>query len=719
MRASRRRALVVLLAALAALVGALLLGWFPQEPARRFVERRLQQALGPDARVGALRVWPGRLYAEIDGLVIDTPAYRLDARTLRVALNRQTLFGPAVLVRSIEADGVSLLIRGDAPATPASRAAALGTLAIESLRVTGASLRFEGQAVGGAVSLDGVTLQGAVGRDALDVAASGGRWDGRGDPLRLGPARARLRISPALDLHVEAFEAGLERSRISASGPLGSVNRLEPDLAWSATVDVAEIASPAGLGDASGSLRAQGTFRLPPEGPALTADLSGEQLSRGEWSAETVQGRVTHEGGRTTASIDARMLGGAAKLDATLADAGVRGRVEATGVDLARLRVSPSLAGRASATVDFRGDPARAIEVDARVTADGRNGSMPFQVELLADGPIASNASRIDLDWAVSGRGGDPSASFRLQGSGRAHGPLPPAIDGRLDGVVDTPRTGALPFEAEVGFAGGEIRVTGSVRGLGEPVALHAALEGERFSRLELSGAGIALDRLLPGLSGQARVEVAASGRLESLSGRASVQLEDAAWRGVQAGPATVELTAQSGAARFELHVPDWSVSGQGEIAADRQRTLRGRIDLRDTPLERLEPLLPKGPPMTGAVTAGIDLDVPMARPAEGEVRVEVGSTRRRPRSAARPQSGSGPPGLARGPRAGRSPGTGRRRLHARARAAASDSRKRVLSPCRLPARASWTRSRSRKAGRWRAASRPSWTSEEPARVPS
>jgi hypothetical protein len=177
-----------------------------------------------------------------------------------------------------------------------------------------------------------------------------------------------------------------------------------------------------------------------------------------------------------------------------------------------------------------------------------------------------------------------------------------------------------------VGFAGGAIRLTGSVRGLGEPVALDAALEGDRFSRLELSGAAIALDRLVPGLTGQARVEVAATGRLEALSGRASVQLEDAAWRGVQAGPATVELTAQSGAARFELHVPDWSVSGQGEIGADRLRTLRGRIDLRGTPLERLEPLLPKGPPMTGAVTAGIDLDVPLTRPADGEVRVEVGA---------------------------------------------------------------------------------------------
>ena len=144
------------------------------------------------------------------------------------------------------------------------------------------------------------------------------------------------------------------------------------------------------------------------------------------------------------------MLGGAAKLDATLADAGVRGRVEATGVDLARLLVSPSLTGRASATVDFRGDPAGAIEIDARVTADGRNGSMPFQVELLADGPVASNGvarrprlGRLRRAATRARRSGCRAADART-------GALPPAIDGRLDGVVTTPRTGALPVEASV-----------------------------------------------------------------------------------------------------------------------------------------------------------------------------------------------------------------------------------------------------------------------------
>jgi len=368
---SRRRVLLVSLAVAAALLGALLLGWFPQEPARRFVEGRLQQLLGPDARIGRLRVWPGRLYAEIDGLVIDTPAYRLDAKTLHVQLNRQTLFGPAVALRSLVADGVTLLIRGDAPATTAARAATLGPLVVESLRVTGARVRFEGQAVRGAIALDGVTLQGALGRDALDITADGGRWDGP-HSVPLGPARGRIRVSPALDLRVDSFEAGLERSRVSVSGPLGSVAGLEPRLTWTATVDLAEIATAADLGDASGALRARGTFAMPPAGPAVSADFTGERLRRGEWSAESAQGHVTHEGGRTAGALDARLLGGGAKLDATFAEGRLQGHVVATALDLSRLGASPSLAGRVSGSVDFHGEPPQPA---APASPEARGGS--------------------------------------------------------------------------------------------------------------------------------------------------------------------------------------------------------------------------------------------------------------------------------------------------------------------------------------------------------
>jgi outer membrane protein insertion porin family len=606
-----------------AVVVALLLGFFPQEPLRRLVEARLQQALGPGARVSRLRVWPARLYAEIDGLVVDAPAYRLEARTARVTIDRRTLLAPVIALRSLEADGVTLLVRGDAPQAPASSDTATRTVVMGSVRVSNATVRYEARAVGGAIALEGVTLEGAVGHEALELSATGGRWEAQ-DTLPLGPTRARVRITPTLDMHVEAFEAGLARTRVSASGALGSVVKMEPDLRWNATVDVAEIAKPAGLGDASGTLRAQGTLAMPASGLIVVADVSGENLRRGEWSADTLQGRVTHEGTRTKGRLEAALLGGAATLEAARSGTSVQGRLVLTGLDLARLGASSSLAGRASGTVEFRGDPPGALTIDARVTAEGRSGTTPFRTEVLAGGAVASDGSRIDLDWAATGEGGDTSASVRFQGSGRAHGAIPPVVEGRIDGAARTPRTGELPFDADVGFAGGEVRITGVVRGLGEPVTLDAALKEQRLTRFALSGGSIPLARLMPGLEGQARFAAEASGRLDAPSGRASVQLEDAAWRGVAIGPATAELTAKDGAASFELHVPDWNVSGRGDVAADRLRTLRGRVDLTATPLDRLAPLLPEGPPLSGRVTASIDLDVPLGRPAGAQMRVEI-----------------------------------------------------------------------------------------------
>jgi outer membrane protein insertion porin family len=612
------------LAAVVALVGAILLGWFPQEPARRFVERRLQQALGPDARVGRLRLWPARLYAEIDGLVVDAPAYRLEAKTLRVAMNRRMLFGPAVALRSLEADGVALLIRGDAPAAADAHPATLGPLVVESLRVTDASLRYEARAVGGAIAMEGVTLQGALGREAIEVSARKGRWE-RADPVPLGPARARIRVSPALDLHVESFEAGLERSRLSASGSLGSANRLRPDLAWNARVDLAEIASPAGLGDASGTVNASGTLKMPAEGLSVEADVSGEHLRHGQWSAESVQGHLSHEEGRTMGSLDARLLGGTATVAAAYVGPTLQGRLIATGIDLARLRASPNLTGRASGTVDFRGDPPQALTIDGRVAADGRSGTTPFSVEVLADGAVWSDLSRVDLDWAASGQGGDAEASFQLQGSGQAHGTVPPWIEGRVDGVVQTAQAGTLPVDAEVRYADGTLHVAGAIQGLGEPVALEASANGDWID-LTLNTQGLELDRLAAGLTGRARVDVAVSGGLNVLSGRASVQLEDAQWRGVRIGSATAEVKGRHGHGELELHLPEWNASGRGEVHSDRDRTLRGRIELRETPLDGLNPLMPEGMPLAGALTGTLDVDVPLSRPADAAVRAELGA---------------------------------------------------------------------------------------------
>src|SRR5688572_19195524 len=62
------RLLLALSLTLAIMIGLLAAGLFPQEPLRRFVERRLRAALGPTARLDHLHIVPGSLRAEIRGL---------------------------------------------------------------------------------------------------------------------------------------------------------------------------------------------------------------------------------------------------------------------------------------------------------------------------------------------------------------------------------------------------------------------------------------------------------------------------------------------------------------------------------------------------------------------------------------------------------------------------------------------------------------------------
>jgi outer membrane protein insertion porin family len=621
-RASRRRLLFGLLAGLAIVAGLAALGWFPQEPLRRLVEARLQQALGPGARVGALRVWPGRLYAELDGLVVETPAYSLTARHVRVSLRRATLEGHAISLRSLAAEGVRLHVRGDAPETPASGAELL-PIVIEDLSVTDAQLLVSLPAASGALHLDGVTLQGGVGLGALTAKATGGRWEGA-HAVPLGPVAARVRLTPALDIEVEAFEAGLQRSRLTASGPLGRVGRLQPDVAWSARIDLAELAAPLELGDLEGTVQAQGAFRLPASGPEVTADVTAEALRHGPWAADSARGHVSHEAGLTTAAIDARLLGGTARLDATGSPSSLKGRMVATALDAAQVFRGAGVAGRVSADLTVTGDPSRALAVDGRVAADARHGSTPFRVEVRLDGPVATDGSSVALDWAGNAQAAEGGSALRLEASGRAHGAWPPTIDAHLEGTLATSRTGALPLEAQVRSHGDAFELDGSLMGLGQSVSVRVDAVGTRVRALTIEAPAIGLDRLAPGLAGQARLHVDASGALDALTGQASLQLEDAAWRGALLGPATLEATSRAGVAEVALRAPDWNLEGHGTI--DRARLLRARVDLRETPLAGLSVLLPPGPPLAGALTASVDLELPLARPADGSARAEIGS---------------------------------------------------------------------------------------------
>ncbi len=97
--------LALLLAALAVGGALVALGLFPQEPLRRLVEERLQQNFGPASRLGTLDVVPGRLRAEVGGLVLEAPAFRLEIDRATVALHPRTLWSRELWLRTFVLDG--------------------------------------------------------------------------------------------------------------------------------------------------------------------------------------------------------------------------------------------------------------------------------------------------------------------------------------------------------------------------------------------------------------------------------------------------------------------------------------------------------------------------------------------------------------------------------------------------------------------------------------
>jgi translocation and assembly module TamA len=604
----RRRVAFAALGLLLAAAGLLVLGWFPQEPARRFLEGRLQGALGPGARVGRLTLRPARLSAELEALTIDTPAYRVDARHVQLRFRRGVLSG-ALAIRSLEIDGLRVVVRGTAPPSPAAATGALA-LVVEELRVRDGALVYEGGPAQGTVALEGVTVDGAIGTGTLRLASAGGRYRGRAD-LPLGPTRAALRVSPALDLVVESFEGGLARSRVRASGSLGRPGAFRPDLRFEADADLAE-AAPFGLADATGRVRATGTFAA----PALAAEVHAGAVRVRGVTVDAGHAALTYDGTRTTARVDARLLGGTADGDATVEGERARGRASWQGLDLGRLLADTS--GRTSGRLDFEGDPRGAIEIRARIDAAGRQREAAFDLALDAEGPVAHDGSRVALDWAGTLGGASGGVSLRADASGRVTRAFPPAVEAQLSGALTLPRAGALPLEATLRADGDALEVAGTLDGLGGPVTVDASLRAGAFTALSLRADDLALERLAPDLRGRARVRVDASGPPRALTGRASVRVEGAAWRDAAIGPLDLAADAHAGTAAWTLHAPERRVSGSGRVGLAATGVLTGALALDDTPLDALAPGL------AGAATARVAFEVPLAHPEAATARADV-----------------------------------------------------------------------------------------------
>jgi outer membrane protein assembly factor BamA/autotransporter translocation and assembly factor TamB len=620
------------------------LGLFPQDPVRRLVESRLRATLGPQARVGALKVVPGGLRAEARDVVVEGAAYRVEVRRLRVALSPGTLFGSGFDMRSLEIEGAHILLRPSvepaATATPE-----LGPVVVREIRVTDVTLTYQDPALQGDVELRGLAGHGSLGAGALDLEVAGGTW-ARSPPVEIGPATARLQVSPRLDLKLDALDAGLARSRLRASGGLGRAWSPELDLRFEGHVDLGEVQDLAGIAPAQGTLRADGSVSGPLAALRADARVDTTGFQAAGWAIERGAGRVTYDGRETQVTFDAALLGGRGRAEARLAGASTHGRIEVRALDLARVQRQAALAdsgvtGRVEGDVSFRGElpmggrKEGSLRVEAAVRGAGTlKDGRPVHVEAEAKGPIHLGGAgpRVDVAWTAkldSDPATGPVREVRVTADGTARGPLPPVVEGGVKGTLIAWVTKrSLPIDFAGGFrhAAPATSVRVEAHGLGDPVTVSADLRGSVARSLELSGDGIDLGRLAPDTAGRARVELNAAGPLDALSGAGTVKVGGLVTRGIDVGGVELTLEARRGVADIAVAVPALALTGQLQAHAGSGSRVQGTLHLARTPLAPFAPLLGGGQPLSGHVTGRIDLQVPLDRPDQAAAVADVES---------------------------------------------------------------------------------------------
>jgi outer membrane protein assembly complex protein YaeT len=602
-RSSRRAAAIAGLLAAAALV-ALALGWFPQSLLREPVESRLRRAVGQGSRVGGVRITPGRLSAEIDGLVVEGPAYRLEARRLSARLSPRTFSGGGVVVDRLDlGDAVLVLRPSTGPSRPAS--AAEGPLVVREIVATGATVRYEDPALGGPVVLRGVNLRGGMGEGELRVDIAGGAWE-RPRAVAIGPLAARLRISPRLDVDIRALEAGLQRTRLRLSGPVGRVGALRPDVAFELTADLAELQALLPIGPASGVMEAKGHATGPIDALRVEAVLSASSTQVSGWSLERIAGDVAYSAGHpgaASATADLGLLGGSGRLEARLVGNQARGRIELRGVDIHRVerRVgrAATVAGTGSAIVRFEGDLAQPLRVEMELSAEGRAASVPrFRAQARAQGRVGVREPSLDLSWTLAA---DASPSerapgpIRLTAGGSARGGLPPVVDAQVD-----------------------------IQGWGGGLKGELTARGAEMRRLAVRGRALDLSRLVEGASGRADIEATASGPIDGLTGTARVTVDALGWRATSLGPMQADVESRKGAATARIALPLLNATALVHGPGDSRQgpTFTGSATLERTALGPFAPLIGAG--LEGVVSATAEFAVPLQSPRQATVRVLV-----------------------------------------------------------------------------------------------
>ena len=623
------RGTVLLLAVVLLAVLAAGLGFFPQEPVRRFVEDRLREATSAESRLGGLHVVPLLLRADVRDLRVEGEGLTLRVPRGRVRASPRALSEGAIFLELLELEAPRLELRPTAE-DEGETAMALPPVRIDRLKIQNARVGWE-QPGAGSVQLEDVSVGGSLGVGALEIDVASARWSGR-EPVILGPASARLETTPLLDATAERLDVRFGASRLSASGPLLRRGALDLDLEVRGSFDLADAGRRLGQPALAGSVALSGRVAGTPDSLRASAQLDGV-AGYEDWRAERLDARGSWDGdaGTAEARVRARVLGGTLEAEAGLAQGRTRGQLRVSRLDIRRLPPSVASgveAGRVDLSVSWDGPRGGDLRVDARARGEARGGAGRGAIQAEAGGTVSPGEPSVDLAWTARLEAHPAAAaapSVDLDASGEARGTFPPRVTGTIAGTV------RLAGEAsETDLAGtfdshGDLaKLALDVRGAAGSARVEAEVRGDRLVTLAGSGQGLDLALLVPGAAGRASFELSASGPLKSPSVGLEARVEELAWQGARLG--LLEAAARGDLPRLEIdaRLPELEVETEGDLVLEPELRFRGRTRMSRSPLAALGPLVSPEVPLGGYVSATLTHDVPLERPLRSDVTMDL-----------------------------------------------------------------------------------------------
>lgn len=630
MTRSLRRRLLVFAALAAGAAIALALGFFPQEPVRQRVEARLKAALGPGARLGSLRIVPGRLAAEAGDVVLEGEAYRFEAPRVALALDRSILFGGPLSIARLELYSPQLVLKPTA-AAPAG-AAAPRIFVVRELRIEDGAVSYADPALG-TLTLSAITAHGSLGQGALEIDARGGALE-RGRSLPIRSLRARIETLPQIKgaIHVLAGN-----SRLSLSGSLGTIGALDPDLNVETDVDLADVSALTGS-TLVGPLECDGRIRGAGSTLAVDATVSSDGLRLAGWPVARLRGQLAHvaaEGGRTTLSLNAGFLGGRLAIEARGMGSAGRVGLQLESADLDALRrtlgLESPLQGVLAGSLSAEGDLSSTLRLEGRLEATRSGPGLELRAHAQAGGSFHVRNESLDLSWTASVDGTGPASAhvqrLALLATGTAQGRIPPDLQGELNGTLQV--TGEAG-PAEVALQGTlRSRAEGTqldlrAQGLGGTATATASLRGARVESLTVVGESLDLASVLPAAKGRAGVRLEASGPMGRLALAGQAELSELEWRQARIGAVTAAVQGTGQRLGWTLSAPDLALTGSGEVATGRENRLSGTLASTALPLAPLAPLVMEG--LDGSLAGRLEFDMPLADGGELDLRARLES---------------------------------------------------------------------------------------------